>query len=273
MSIHTQTQHPSTAAKKGHCYTKNFFKEGADASVQDRKRATGLHMEDNEYLLDDDKESECLLNDDKEALMQQSEKKSAENARALKNEKGCKLCRKSFATVAEVKESLNPDSFVDDKYELLNDNNENNNETADRTSLCLVTTCPNTDDVTSPQESGTNKLRTDNRTIFEEQLRAEVCEDNRLSTEQQEDLYNVLAKYLQQLSKRPGKWTKFVYEFEIEGSMPHNVNSRPTPFALRNQVREQIHKMLKYGTLEESQSACINPTTLVIREGKLVHVF
>ena len=136
-----------------------------------------------------------MLNDDNEALMQQSEKKFAENARAAKNERGCKFCRKSFATVAEVKESQIPDSFVADNYELLKDNNENNNEAADRTSLCLATTCPNTDDVTSPQKSGTNKLRTDDRTISEEQHRAKVCEDKRLSTEQQEDLYNVLTKY------------------------------------------------------------------------------
>jgi hypothetical protein len=124
-------------------------------------------------------------------------------------------------------------------------NNGNNNEVADRTSLCLATTCPKTDDLTSPQESGTNKLGTDDRTISEEQLRAKVCEDNRLSTEQQEDLHNVLAKYRQNLTKRPGKCTQFVYEFKIEGSMPHSANSRPIPFALRTHVREQIQAMLK----------------------------
>jgi len=64
-----------------------------------------------------------------------------------------------------------------------------------------------------------------------------VCEDNRLSTEQQEDLYNVLAKYRQHLTKRAGKWTQFEHEFKIEGSMPHSASSRPNPFALRNQVR------------------------------------
>jgi len=117
MSIHSQTQHPPTAVKKGHCYTKNFFKEGGDESVEDRKRATGTHKEDSEYLLDDDKRSECLLNDYNEALMQQSEKKCAENARVAKNERGCKFCGKGFSTVAEVKESQNRDSFVADKYE------------------------------------------------------------------------------------------------------------------------------------------------------------
>jgi len=65
MSIHSQTQHPSTAVKKGHCYTKNFAMEGGDESAQDRKRETGTRMEDNEFLLDNDKESEYLLNDGK----------------------------------------------------------------------------------------------------------------------------------------------------------------------------------------------------------------
>ena len=241
--------------------------EGGDGSVQDRKRATGRRMEDSEYLLDDDKESECLLNDDNEALMQQSEKKCAENARTAKNERGCKFCRKSFTTVAEVKESQNPDCIVADKYELLKDNSENNIEAADSTSLCLATTCPNTDDFTSPQESGANMLRTDYRTISEEQLRAKVCENKRLSAEQQEDLYNVLAKYRQRLTKRPGKRTQFEYEFKTEGSKPHSANSRPIPFALRNQVHEQIQTVLKDGILEESHSAYKNPILFQLHQG------
>jgi hypothetical protein len=65
MSFHSQTQHPPTAVKKDHCYTKNFAMEGGEDSVQDRKRETGTRMEDNDFLLEDDKDSECLLNDDK----------------------------------------------------------------------------------------------------------------------------------------------------------------------------------------------------------------
>jgi len=72
--------------------------------------------------------------------------------------------------------------------------------------------------------------------------------------------------------KRPGKCTQFVYEFKIEGSMPHSANSRLIPFALRNQVREQIQEMLKDGILEELHSAYINPITLVVREGKVVRI-
>jgi hypothetical protein len=49
--------------------------------------------------------------------------------------------------------------------------------------------------------------------------------------------------------------------------MPHSVNVRPIPFALRDQVRAQIQAMLKDGMLEVSHSAYINPINLVAREG------
>ena len=56
-------------------------------------------------------------------------------------------------------------NLVADKLELLKDSSENNNEATDNTSLCLATNCPNDDDVTSPQEAGTNKLITNDKTI------------------------------------------------------------------------------------------------------------
>jgi hypothetical protein len=54
--------------------------------------------------------------------------------------------------------------------------------------------------------------------------------------------------------------------------MRHSANSRPNPFALRNQVREQIQAMLKDGIFEESHSAYKNPITPVVREGKAVRI-
>ena len=61
MSIHPQTQHPSTALKKGHCCTNNFATEVVDESVQDRKRGISTCVEDSDYLLDDIKECECFV--------------------------------------------------------------------------------------------------------------------------------------------------------------------------------------------------------------------
>jgi hypothetical protein len=85
-------------------------------------------------------------------------------------------------------------------------------------------------------------------------------------------LYEVLIKYQPYLTKRPGRCTDFEYESQVEGSIPSSANSRPTPFALREQVREQIQVMLRDGILEESFSDYINPLTLVIREMKPLHI-
>jgi hypothetical protein len=54
--------------------------------------------------------------------------------------------------------------------------------------------------------------------------------------------------------------------------MLHSANSRPIPFALDNQTREQIEVMLKDAVLEESQSAYFNPVTLLVRERKAVRI-
>ena len=89
-----------------------------------------------------------------------------------------------------------------------------------------------------------------------------------MSPQQQENLYNILIKYQQHLTKRPGKCTKFEYEFRVEGSVPKSANSRPIPFALRNEVRDPIQVMLKDDILEKSLSSYINPLTLVVREMK-----
>jgi hypothetical protein len=139
----------------------------------------------------------------------------------------------------------------------------------DKGSLCCTATCSITNDVCKQHAQG---LKTghinDDRMMTQEQLCGKVRENNNLSSRQQVELYKVLSKYQQNLTKRPGRCTKFEYEFKIEGSVPNSANSRPIPFALRNQVRDQIQIMLKDGVIEESYSAYINPLTFVVREAK-----
>jgi len=95
-----------------------------------------------------------------------------------------------------------------------------------------------------------------------------VNEFRNLSLQQQIELYEVLVRYKPHLTKRPRRCTNFEYAFQIVGDMPNSANSRPIPFALREQVCEQIQVMLKDGILEESFSEYLNPLTLVIRDKK-----
>jgi hypothetical protein len=54
--------------------------------------------------------------------------------------------------------------------------------------------------------------------------------------------------------------------------MPSSASSRPIPFALTDQVRDQLQIMLKDGIKEESFLAYINPLTLVVREAKPLRI-
>jgi hypothetical protein len=56
----------------------------------------------------------------------------------------------------------------------------------------------------------------------------------------------------QHLTKQPEKCTNFEYEFKVEGSIPNSANSRPIPFVVRYQVRDQIQVTLQDDILEES---------------------
>jgi hypothetical protein len=141
-----------------------------------------------------------------------------------------------------------------------------------KTILCLAANYSKTGTANALQNPETTFIAQDDRMITTDQLRAKVSENNKLSPSQQEELFKVLSKYQRSLTKRPGRCTEFDYEFKIEGSMPASANSRPIPFALRDQVRDQILSMLRDGILEESYSAYVNPLTLVTREDKPVRI-
>jgi hypothetical protein len=147
-----------------------------------------------------------------------------------------------------------------------------NDDSADDARLCLTASYFRPDNVDTSQKSEANANSLDDRMITADQLCAKISENNILSPQQQNELYGVLIKYQQHLTKRPGRCNVFEYEFKIEGDMPHSANSRPIPFALRAPVREQIQAMLRDGILEESYSAYVNPLTLVHREPKPIRI-
>ena len=62
------------------------------------------------------------------------------------------------------------------------------------------------------------------------------------------------------------------HKHKIEVSIAASANSRLIPFALRDQVRDQIQVMLKDDILEESFSSYINPLTLFVREMKPLRI-
>jgi len=97
--------------------------------------------------------------------------------------------------------------IVDDcsatEHEIYEECRKNTTDAANRRTLCFTTTCSKTNAVdTHHKQQGldTRQITTDDRMITAEQLRGKVSENN-LSPQQQEDLYNVLTRYQQHLTK------------------------------------------------------------------------
>jgi hypothetical protein len=58
----------------------------------------------------------------------------------------------------------------------------------------------------------------------------------------------------------------------MQGGLPKSCNSRPIPFSLRREVREQVEEMFKNDILEISHSPYVNPLTIIQRKDKPVRI-
>jgi hypothetical protein len=108
----------------------------------------------------------------------------------------------------------------------------------------------------------------DCRTISPTEMATLIHKNQNLSLPEKESLINLMMKYKDSLTSRPGKCTVMEYEFKVTDENPVMGYSRVIPFALRPIIRKQIHQMIEDDILEISESPYINPVTVVHREGK-----
>jgi hypothetical protein len=186
------------------------------------------------------------------------------DARSRKDSSGNLIALDKYADVqkSDNVNEIEPKMFEEDSCD------RNNN--AKNAIPCLTTEYSTTNATETVRNSETNFSNSDERIITEDQLRAKICDNKKLSL-QQDELYKTLIKYRHFLTKRPGRCTTFEYDFKIEGSMPSSANTRSIPFALRNEVRDQIQAMVKDGIFE-SFSNYVNPLTFVTRENKPLRI-
>lgn len=95
-----------------------------------------------------------------------------------------------------------------------------------------------------------------------------IEQDVNIDGTQKERLFQVLVKYLEYMTARPGKCSLCKYKFQVETDRPVVGYSRCIPFSVRPAVREQLTQTLNDGILEISNSPFLNPSTIVNREGK-----
>jgi hypothetical protein len=82
----------------------------------------------------------------------------------------------------------------------------------------------------------------DPRDITTEGLKLKTVEAESLSSKQQVELFNMLLKYKDSFSARPGKCREYVYSFEVNDREDIIGTSRIIPFKLRDEVREPVRR-------------------------------
>jgi hypothetical protein len=94
--------------------------------------------------------------------------------------------------------------------------------------------------------------------------------EENVSYEEKCELLELIRKHQEHFVTRPGRCNMFEYRFQMQGGLPKSCNSRPIPFSLRHEVREQIEEMVKNGILEISHSPYVNALTIIQRKNKPV---
>jgi hypothetical protein len=95
---------------------------------------------------------------------------------------------------------------------------------------------------------------------------------NNIDEAKRSKIYSVLETYKDYMVTKPGKCKLFTYKFQVEIDKPIIGYSRPIPFTVRSEVRNQIKQMSKDDILEVSTSPILNPLTIVHRERKKVRI-
>jgi hypothetical protein len=117
------------------------------------------------------------------------------------------------------------------------------------------------------RETGEAHLR-DSRQVSVVDLEKLIMSNNNLEKQQKKKLIEVLLRYTEFLTTRPGRCKVYKYKFNITNTTPIMGHSRPVPYSARASVRKHIEQMTKDGTLELSDSSFINPLTTAYRENK-----
>jgi hypothetical protein len=123
---------------------------------------------------------------------------------------------------------------------------------------------------TYPDESAlrTQSATTDRRAITVPELHQKTEEAKCLDVDQRKQLFDLLEEYKGSFTSKPGKCSLMKYSFEVLDEHLIIGTSRPIPFAVRKEVREQIDQLSRDRIIEHSTSSYINPLTVVIRPSK-----
>jgi hypothetical protein len=118
------------------------------------------------------------------------------------------------------------------------------------------------------RSSETSDKQIERRNVSIEDLTGMIEKQEKLSREQKEQLFIVLAKYVNNFTSRLGKCRTYAYSSQVNSHADIRSPTKPIPFSLREAVRKEINQMIREDIIEVSKSPHVNSLVIVNREGK-----
>lgn len=104
------------------------------------------------------------------------------------------------------------------------------------------------------------------------QIDNKVNEIATLSEAEREELYRILVDNKEVFREAPGRIKEYQHKLEITDRTPYCQKSWPVPIKYQAAVAEEIKRMVKFGIIERSSSAYINPIVTVIKKDQTVRL-
>ena len=95
-----------------------------------------------------------------------------------------------------------------------------------------------------------------------------ICDE--LTVEQKQQLHDLLSDYSDIFSDVPQVTNVIKYAVNTGTNDPINKRPYPLPYAMRNQIKEEVDKMLKAGIVESSDSPYAAPVVLVRKKDNTI---
>ena len=94
-------------------------------------------------------------------------------------------------------------------------------------------------------------------------FKAEVKIDDHLNPDQKQQLYDLCAEFRDVFSEKPGMTRIVEHHIDLTTDQPVRAKLYPIPHALREEVNEEVSKMLEMDVIERSESPYAAPVVLV----------
>ena len=99
-----------------------------------------------------------------------------------------------------------------------------------------------------------------------------VKEYELLNREEKKKFWEVLKKYRDIFSKKPGRISIYEHELKIKDDKPFVIKTYPIPMRLRELVTAELNKLLELGIIRRSNSPYINPLVTSLKKDESIRI-